>query len=37
MEEVIIEKIKMQQAIADFAEKVGYEHKIYREEQDDER
>jgi len=36
MEEVIIEKIKIQEAIADFAEKIDYEHKIYREEQDDE-
>ena len=36
MEEVIIEKIKIQEAIAEFAEKIGYEHKIYREEQEDE-
>jgi len=36
MEEVIIEKIKIQEAIAEFAEKIGYEYKIYREEQEDE-
>ena len=35
MEEVIIEKMKIQQAIAEFAEKIDYGHKIYREEQDD--
>lgn len=29
MEEVIIEKIKLQEAIADFAERVDYEHKTY--------
>jgi len=36
MEEVIIEKIKIQEAITEFAEKIDYEHKIYREEQEDE-
>ena len=34
MEEVIIEKIKIQEAITEFAEKIDYEHKIYREEQE---
>ena len=28
------EQIKIQEAIAEFAEKIGYEYKIYREEQD---
>ena len=35
MEEELVEGTKIRQAIAEFAEKVNYEHKIYREEQDD--
>ena len=34
MEEEIVEKIRWQEAIADFAERVGYEHKIWRDERD---
>ena len=36
MGETIIEGIKTREAIAEFAEKVGYEYKIYREEEEGE-